>query len=234
MSAAVRTGHAWRRGRAVVRGRLEAARRSACRRRDPVRAELRILPTTEGVDRRDPGVAHARAARRRRSRRRPRATLSHGLQRDTSDARAGGALGSRCRGGRARGVADRTHDRRGATRARRGFQLHAGARSRLRREHSNRRPGAASQSERGCASRGGAPCGTPRGRNVRGRQALSGTWLCGGRLAKTSPASTVGERSLAEITAEDLVPFGVLVHHALEAIMPAHVIYPAIDAVPAG
>ena len=44
----------------------------------------------------------------------------------------------------------------------------------------------------------------------------------------------VDERSLAEITAEDLVPFGVLVHHALEAIMPAHVIYPAVDEAPAG
>src|SRR4030095_3448941 len=44
----------------------------------------------------------------------------------------------------------------------------------------------------------------------------------------------VDERSLAEITAEDLVPFGVLVHHGLEAIMPAHVIYPAVEDAPAG
>ena len=44
----------------------------------------------------------------------------------------------------------------------------------------------------------------------------------------------VDERSLAEIAAEDLVPFGVLVQHGLEAIMPAHVIYPAVDEAPAG
>ena len=39
----------------------------------------------------------------------------------------------------------------------------------------------------------------------------------------------VDERSLAEIAADDLVPFGVLAQRGLEAIMPAHVIYPAVD-----
>jgi beta-N-acetylhexosaminidase len=44
----------------------------------------------------------------------------------------------------------------------------------------------------------------------------------------------VDERPLADLVAHDLVPFAVLAQQGLEAIMPAHVIYPAIDAVPAG
>ena len=44
----------------------------------------------------------------------------------------------------------------------------------------------------------------------------------------------IDERSLSAIAADDLIPFGVLVAQGLEAVMPAHVIYPAIDALPAG
>lgn len=44
----------------------------------------------------------------------------------------------------------------------------------------------------------------------------------------------VDERALAELEAADLVPFGALIRHGLEAVMPAHVVYPAVDAVPAG
>ena len=44
----------------------------------------------------------------------------------------------------------------------------------------------------------------------------------------------VDERSLAALLADDLVPFGALIERGLEAIMPAHVVYPAIDAQPAG
>ncbi len=44
----------------------------------------------------------------------------------------------------------------------------------------------------------------------------------------------VDDRTLAEIAAEDLVPFGAMVRHGLEAIMPAHVVYPAVDPAPAG
>jgi len=41
-------------------------------------------------------------------------------------------------------------------------------------------------------------------------------------------------RSFADIEMEDLVPFERLIHHGLEAVMPAHVVYPAVDANPAG
>jgi beta-N-acetylhexosaminidase len=44
----------------------------------------------------------------------------------------------------------------------------------------------------------------------------------------------VDERTLAAIESLDLVPFGALVQHGLEAIMPAHVVFPAVDAAPAG
>ncbi len=44
----------------------------------------------------------------------------------------------------------------------------------------------------------------------------------------------VDERPLAELLANDLVPFAVLAREGLEAVMPAHVVYPAIDALPAG
>ena len=44
----------------------------------------------------------------------------------------------------------------------------------------------------------------------------------------------VDERTLAELEAEDLVPFAALVSAGLDAVMPAHVIYPQVDAQPAG
>jgi len=44
----------------------------------------------------------------------------------------------------------------------------------------------------------------------------------------------VDRRSLEAITSADLAPFVGLVHAGLDAIMPAHVIYPEVDAAPAG
>jgi beta-N-acetylhexosaminidase len=44
----------------------------------------------------------------------------------------------------------------------------------------------------------------------------------------------VDERSLDALAAADLVPFGALVAQGLEAVMPAHVVYPAVDGEPAG
>jgi beta-glucosidase-like glycosyl hydrolase len=44
----------------------------------------------------------------------------------------------------------------------------------------------------------------------------------------------VDDRPLAAIVADDLVPFGALIARGLEAIMPAHVVYSAIDKDPPG
>jgi beta-N-acetylhexosaminidase len=44
----------------------------------------------------------------------------------------------------------------------------------------------------------------------------------------------VDGRSLAAIEADDLVPFGALIRDGLAGVMPAHVIYSAVDAQPAG
>jgi len=44
----------------------------------------------------------------------------------------------------------------------------------------------------------------------------------------------VDERTLDAMIADDLIPFAVLAKEGLEAIMPAHVIYPAVDNVAAG
>ena len=44
----------------------------------------------------------------------------------------------------------------------------------------------------------------------------------------------VDRRALAELVADDLVPFAALVGGGIEAIMPAHVVYPEVDAEPAG
>jgi beta-N-acetylhexosaminidase len=44
----------------------------------------------------------------------------------------------------------------------------------------------------------------------------------------------VDSRTLAQIAVDDLVPFGALVKRGLEAVMPAHVVYPEVDSRPAG
>ena len=44
----------------------------------------------------------------------------------------------------------------------------------------------------------------------------------------------IDERELNEIRTKDLIPFKTLIADGLEAIMPAHVLYPKVDAQPAG
>jgi beta-N-acetylhexosaminidase len=56
----------------------------------------------------------------------------------------------------------------------------------------------------------------------------------GSCVADSHVAIPVDPRSLDEITIDDLVPFERMVHFGMEAIMPAHVIYSAVDAKPAG
>jgi beta-N-acetylhexosaminidase len=52
--------------------------------------------------------------------------------------------------------------------------------------------------------------------------------------ADSHHAVPVDERSYAEIEIADLVPYRELIRHGLSAVMPAHVIYPKVDALPAG
>lgn len=44
----------------------------------------------------------------------------------------------------------------------------------------------------------------------------------------------VDEREYNEIYAKDILPFKRMIHHGIAAIMPAHVIYPKVDSMPAG
>jgi beta-N-acetylhexosaminidase len=44
----------------------------------------------------------------------------------------------------------------------------------------------------------------------------------------------IDERPLAALEQDDLVPFGALVRGGVAGVMPAHVVYPAVDAQPAG
>jgi beta-N-acetylhexosaminidase len=52
--------------------------------------------------------------------------------------------------------------------------------------------------------------------------------------ADSHHAVPVDERNYAEIEAVDLVPYRRLIGEGLAAVMPAHVIYPKVDALPAG
>ncbi len=56
----------------------------------------------------------------------------------------------------------------------------------------------------------------------------------GGVAADSHHELPVDRRSLAELEARDLLPFGRLIEGGLEAVMCAHVVYPGIDALPAG
>ena len=49
----------------------------------------------------------------------------------------------------------------------------------------------------------------------------------GAVAADSHTALPVDERPLADILAEDLVPFERMIHYGLAGIMPAHVVYPS-------
>jgi beta-N-acetylhexosaminidase len=78
----------------------------------------------------------------------------------------------------------------------------------------------------------GALC---RGLRAGGMAAVGKHFPGHGFVAADSHMETpVDERSLALLENDDLVPFGTLIAEGLEGIMPAHVVYPAIDPRPAG
>lgn len=56
----------------------------------------------------------------------------------------------------------------------------------------------------------------------------------GAVAADSHLALPVDERTLADILAEDAVPFERMIHYGLAGIMPAHVVYPKVDGLPAG
>lgn len=56
----------------------------------------------------------------------------------------------------------------------------------------------------------------------------------GAVAADSHLALPVDERALVDIQAEDIVPFERMIHYGLEGIMPAHVVFPRVDNLPAG
>jgi len=56
----------------------------------------------------------------------------------------------------------------------------------------------------------------------------------GGVAADSHAELPIDHRSFDALEQEDLIPFARLIRHGLEAIMPAHVVYPEIDPNPAG
>ena len=56
----------------------------------------------------------------------------------------------------------------------------------------------------------------------------------GAVAADSHVAIPVDEREYNDIYAHDIVPFKRMIHHGMAAIMPAHVIYPRVDKMPAG
>ena len=74
-----------------------------------------------------------------------------------------------------------------------------------------------------------------RGLNAGGCAAVGKHFPGHGFIAADSHvALPVDERTLDTLLADDLVPFAVLAKEGMEAVMPAHVIYPAVDSVAAG
>ena len=56
----------------------------------------------------------------------------------------------------------------------------------------------------------------------------------GAVAADSHLALPVDERRLVDIQSEDMVPFERMIHYGIEGIMPAHVVFPRVDAFPAG
>jgi beta-N-acetylhexosaminidase len=74
-----------------------------------------------------------------------------------------------------------------------------------------------------------------RGLNAGGCAAVGKHFPGHGFIAADSHvALPVDDRSLDALAADDLIPFAVLAKEGIEAVMPAHVIYPAVDSVAAG